>query len=98
MVLPGFRGCTSAAVSVTLLPAATGLGLAVKDPTCGPAARKRAREKLSVVLLADVPATMIRPSGSTAKPSAFTGPEFEPAAALAKPFTPNDVSRLPLLL
>src|SRR5947208_2290014 len=78
------------AVRVRLLPAVTGLGLAVKEPICGPAARKRAKVK-PPVLVATVPATTIRPSGSKATPT--VPPTLLPDEAM--PPAPKDVSRLP---
>jgi hypothetical protein len=47
-VLPGLRATTLPAVSVALLPAVTGFGLAVSEPICGPVDRKRARAKQEV--------------------------------------------------
>src|SRR6266536_1173794 len=99
MLAPGLASVMLLAVRVRLLPAVTGLGLAVKEPICGPAARKRARAKPPDELRTlPPPATTILPSASTATATGRESALCNEEGVVATPLAPKVASRIPVEL
>src|SRR5262245_30408457 len=93
MVALGISSINLLAVRVRLLPAVTGLGLAVKEPTCGPAARKRATAK-AWLFRRSSPTSTISPFGWMATAS-LQNCLIGTGAATETPLVPKVVSGAP---